>query len=79
MDSVKPSRLRQHSVDSADVCTHFDRCQLQYLGRDVRRNLYKHNTSNDMFSRCKSVQEMATGKSDDQFIRLDNKLKLGPR
>ena len=37
----------------------------------------KHNTSNDMFSRCKSVQKMATGKSDDQFIQRENKLKLG--
>ena len=39
----------------------------------------KHNTSNDMFSRCKSVQNMATGKSDDQLIQPDNKLKIGTR
>ena len=32
----------------------------------------KYNTSNDMFSRCKSVQKMATGKSDDQIIQPDN-------
>ena len=32
-----------------------------------------------MFSRCKSVQNMATGKSDDQIIQPDNKLIiLGP-
>ena len=28
----------------------------------------KYNTSNDVFSRCKSVHKMATGKSDDQLI-----------
>ena len=47
----------------------------------------KYNTSNDMFSRCKSVQKMATGKGDDQLKKYDNKwkletsykLKLGPR
>ena len=27
--------------------------------------------------RCKSVHKMATGKSDDQSIQLDNKLELG--
>ena len=32
----------------------------------VQVALCKHNTSNDMFSMCKSVQKMATGKSDDQ-------------
>ena len=32
----------------------------------------KHNTSNNMFSRCKRGQNMATGKSDDQFIQPDN-------
>ena len=26
-----------------------------------------------------SVQKMATGKSDDQFIQIGNKLKLGPK
>ena len=30
-----------------------------------------------MFSRCKSVQNMATGKSDDQTIQPDNKLIIG--
>ena len=30
-----------------------------------------------MFSRCKSVHKMATGKSDDQLIQYDNKLELG--
>ena len=39
----------------------------------------KHNTSNDMFSRCKSVQNMATGKSDDQIIQPDNKLIIGTK
>ena len=32
-----------------------------------------------MFSRCKSVQNMATGKSDDQLTQPDNKLKIGTR
>ena len=36
-----------------------------------------YNTSNDMFSRCKSVHKMATEKSDDQLIQPDNKLELG--
>ena len=36
----------------------------------------KHHTSNDMFSRCKSVQNMATGKSDGQLTQLDNKLTI---
>ena len=39
----------------------------------------KNNTSHDMFSRCKSAQNMATGKSDDQLIQPDNKLKIGTR
>ena len=47
----------------------------------------KYNTSNDMFSRCKSAHKMAAGKGDDQLIQYDNKLeletsyklKLGPR
>ena len=37
----------------------------------------KYHTSNEVFSRCKSVHKMATGKSDDQIIQLDNKLELG--
>ena len=37
----------------------------------------KYNTSNDVFSRCKSAHKMATGKSDDQLIQYDNKLELG--
>ena len=37
----------------------------------------KYNTSNDVFSRCKSVHKMATGKSDDQIIQPDTKLDLG--
>ena len=32
-----------------------------------------------MFSRCKSVQLMATGKSDDQLIQPDNKLINGTK
>ena len=30
-----------------------------------------------MFSRCKSVHKISTGKSDDQLIQKDNKLELG--
>ena len=30
-----------------------------------------------MFSRCKSVHKMATGKGDDQLTQYDNKLELG--
>ena len=32
-----------------------------------------------MFSRCKSVQKMVTGKSDDQIIQPDNKLIVGTK
>ena len=39
--------------------------------------LVKYHTSNDVFSRCKSVHKMATGKSDDQLIQPDNMLELG--
>ena len=43
----------------------------------VTDGVCKYNTSNDVFSRCKSVHIMATGKSDDQIIQYDNKLELG--
>ena len=36
----------------------------------------KYHTSNDVFSRCKSVHKMATGKSDDELIQLDNKMRI---
>ena len=48
-------------------------------GLSVTDGVCKDNTSNDMFSWCKSVQNMATGKSDDQLIQPDNKLKIGTR
>ena len=39
------------------------------------------NTTPQMtcFSRCKSVHKMATGKSDDELIQLDNKMRIGTR
>ena len=39
----------------------------------------KYHTSNDVFSRCKSVQKMATGKSDDELKQLDNKMRIWTR
>ena len=39
----------------------------------------KYHTSNDLFSRCRSVHKMATGKSDDELMQLDNKMRIGTR
>ena len=39
----------------------------------------KYHTSNDVFSRCKSVHKMATGKSDDELRQPDNKMRIGAR
>ena len=39
----------------------------------------KYQTSNDVFSRCKRVHKMATGKSDDELIQLDDKMRIGTR
>ena len=36
----------------------------------------KYHASNDVFSRCKSVHKMATGKSDDELIQLDDKMRI---
>ena len=44
-----------------------------------RRVWCKYHTSNDVFSRCKSVHKMATWKSDDELIQHDNKLRIGTR
>ena len=38
-----------------------------------------YHTLNDVFSRCKSVHKMATGKSDDDLIQQDNKMRIGTR
>ena len=39
----------------------------------------KYHTSNDVFSWCKSVHKMATGKSDDGLIQRDNKMRIWTR
>ena len=39
----------------------------------------KYHTSNDVFSWCKSVHKMATGKSDDELIQLDDKMRIWTR
>ena len=31
------------------------------------------------FSRCKSVHKMATGKSDDELLQIDNKMRIWTR
>ena len=53
--------------------------RIEVLSNKIERNhpLCKYHTSNDVFSRCKSVHKMARGKSDDQSIQPDNKLELG--
>ena len=51
--------------------------RLQLTAVYCNRRGCKYNTSNEMFSRCKSVHKMATEKSDDQLIQPDNKLELG--
>ena len=43
------------------------------------RRWCKYHISNDVFSRCKSVHKMATGKSDDELIQFDNKMRIGTR
>ena len=35
----------------------------------------EYHTSNDVFPRCKSVHKMASGKSDDELIQSDNKMR----
>ena len=51
--------------------------RLQLTAVYCNRRGCKYNTSNDMFSRCKSVHKMATGKGDDKLIQYDNNLELG--
>ena len=52
-------------------------CSIQFANRrPTQHGGCKYNTSNDVFSRCKSVHKMATGESDDQLIQYDNKLEL---
>ena len=43
------------------------------------RRRCKCHTSNDAFSRCKSAHKMATGKSDDELIQHDNKMRIWTR
>ena len=57
---------------------HADACkQERQMAEVVLHDICKYHTSNDVFSRCKSVHKMATGKSDGQSIQSDNKLELG--
>ena len=49
---------------------------LFHLSPLILRILWPASNSNDVFSRCKSVHKMATGKSDDELIQYDNKLEL---
>ena len=52
-----------------------------YVGRQLldhvpfKGALCKYHTSNDMFPRCKSVHKKATGKSDDELLQHDNKMR----
>ena len=49
------------------------------LQMDRLQEVCKYHTSNDVFSRCKSVHKMATGKSDDELIHHDNKMRIWTR
>ena len=49
--------------------------RLQLTAVYSNRRVCKYHTSNDVFSRCKSVHKMATGKSDDELIQSDNKVR----
>ena len=44
-----------------------------------RQGVQKHHTSNDVLSRCKSVHRMATRKSDNELIQLDDKMRIWTR
>ena len=68
----------------------FYRCLIAVTSMAVRLSVCKHNTSNDMFSRCKSVQKMATGKMtinsyslttswNWEQVEIGTKMKLGPK
>ena len=48
-------------------------------GKLVVRFHCKYHTSNDVFSRCKSVHKLATGKSDDELTQLDDKVRIWTR
>ena len=52
---------------------------VQMTTRHWRPNSVKYHTSNDVFSRCKSVHKMATVKSDDELIQLDNNMRIWTR
>ena len=51
-----------------------DRLQLTAVYSNRR---CKYHTSNDEFSRCKSVHKMATGKTAHELIQHDNKMRIG--
>ena len=55
------------------ILLQIDRLQLAAVYCNRRR--CKHNTSNDPFSRCKSVQQLATEMNDDHRIQSDYKYK----
>ena len=53
--------------------------RLQLTAVYCNRRVCKYHTSNDVFSRCKSVHKMATGKSDDELIQSDNMMRIWTR
>ena len=53
--------------------------RLQLTAVNCNRRVCKYHTSNDVFSRCKSVHKMATRKNDDELIQHDNKMRIGTR
>ena len=50
-----------------------------FLNSFTLLQMHRLHTSNDVFSRCKSVHKMAIGKSDDELIQLDNKMRIWTR
>ena len=49
------------------------------LENPVEVRLCKYHTYNDMFPRCKMCAKKATGKSDDELLQHDNKLRIWTR
>ena len=53
--------------------------RLQLTASTVTDGVCKYHTSNDVFRGAKCVQKMATGKSDDELLQHDNKMRIWTR
>ena len=72
---VRSMRLIPTNKVSTDN-TRFNEAAQEIIFRYVQ---CKYHTSNDVFSLCKSVHKMATGKNDDELTQLDNKMRIWTR